>query len=80
MVEVRHREPQSHRRGELVQDPAAGGTNEFAAADSTELYRREGETTHAYVVRLDRILKTGDLATNYPVQPGDVITVPERVF
>jgi polysaccharide export outer membrane protein len=31
-------------------------------------------------VRLDRILKNGDLSTNYPVQPGDVITVPERSF
>ena len=59
---------------------AAGGTNEFAAADRTELYRKEGATTHAYAVRLDRILQKGELATNYPVQPGDVITVPERSF
>ena len=59
---------------------AAGGTNEFAAADRTELYRKEGETTHAYAVRLDSILQKGELTTNYPVQPGDVITVPERAF
>ena len=26
------------------------------------------------------ILESGDLATNYPVQPGDVITIPERAF
>jgi polysaccharide export outer membrane protein len=31
-------------------------------------------------VRLDRILNRGDLSTNYPVSPGDVITVPERTF
>jgi polysaccharide export outer membrane protein len=70
------------RQGMTVLDAvlAAGGTNEFAAADSTELYRKEGEATRAYAVRLDRILQKGDLSTNYPVAPGDVITVPERVF
>ena len=71
-----------YRQGMTVLDAvlAAGGTNEFAAADNTELYRKEGDTTRAYAVRLDRILQKGDLATNYPVQPGDVITVPERAF
>ena len=70
------------RQGMTVLDAvlAAGGTNEFAAADRTELYRKEGEGTRAYAVRLDRILKNGELSTNYPVQPGDVITVPERTF
>ncbi|MET0230575.1 MAG: XrtA/PEP-CTERM system exopolysaccharide export protein [Rhodanobacteraceae bacterium] len=71
-----------YRQGMTVLDAvlAAGGTTEFASADRTELYRKEGEATHAYAVRLDRILKDGDLGTNYPVQPGDVITVPERAF
>jgi polysaccharide export outer membrane protein len=71
-----------YRQGMTVLDAvlAAGGTNEFAAGDRTELYRKEGQGTRAYAVRLDRILKDGDLATNYPVQPGDVITIPERAF
>lgn len=71
-----------YRQGMTVLDAvlAAGGTSEFAAGDRTELYRKEGQGTRAYAVRLDRILKDGDLATNYPVQPGDVITVPERTF
>lgn len=71
-----------YRQGMTVLDAvlAAGGTNEFAAADHTELYRKEGEGTKAYAVRLDRILQKGELTTNYPVQPGDVITVPERTF
>jgi polysaccharide export outer membrane protein len=70
------------RQGMTVLDAvlAAGGTNEFAAGDRTELYRKEGDATHAYAVHLDRILKDGELATNYPVQPGDVITIPERSF
>jgi polysaccharide export outer membrane protein len=71
-----------YRQGMTVLDAvlAAGGTTEFASADRTELYRKEGESTRAYAVRLDQILKKGDLSTNYPAQPGDVITVPERVF
>jgi polysaccharide export outer membrane protein len=71
-----------YRQGMTVLDAvlAAGGTNEFAAADRTELYRKEGEGTRAYAVRLDQILQKGELTTNYPVQPGDVITVPERTF
>ena len=59
---------------------AAGGTNEFAAADQTELYRKEASGTRSYSVQLDRILHKGDLSTNYEAQPGDVITVPERAF
>jgi polysaccharide export outer membrane protein len=72
-----------YRQGMTVLDAvlAAGGTTDFAAADRTELYRKEAEgATRSYSVRLDRILQKGDLATNYPAQPGDVITVPERVF
>lgn len=71
-----------YRQGMTVLDAvlAAGGTNEFAAADRTELYRKDGAGTRAYAIRLDRILKKGDLSTNYAAQPGDVITVPERVF
>jgi len=71
-----------YRQGMTVLDAvlAAGGTNEFAASDRTELYRKSGASTKAFAVRLDRILHKGDLGTNYEVQPGDVTTVPERSF
>lgn len=61
---------------------AAGGLTEFAAPDRSELYRKkaEGDETSKHAVRLDRILNHGDLATNFTVAPGDVITVPERTF
>ncbi|WP_109125613.1 XrtA/PEP-CTERM system exopolysaccharide export protein [Dyella sp. C11] len=72
-----------YRQGMTVLDAvlAAGGTTEFAAPDRTELYRegKDGVTT-PYAVRLDKVLQKGDLATNYPVQPGDVVTVPMRSF
>jgi polysaccharide export outer membrane protein len=72
-----------YRQGMSVLDAvlAAGGTNEFAAADRTRLYRRSANgATQTLEVKLGRILKSGDLETNFPVQPGDVITVPERAF
>lgn len=72
-----------YRQGMTVLDAvlAAGGITEFAAPDRTELYRKgDGQSSASYAVHLDKILQKGDLANNYPVQPGDVITVPQRAF
>ena len=71
-----------YRPGMTVLDAvlAAGGITEFAAADRSDLHRKNAEQTQTYAVRLDRILNRGDLSTNYTVSPGDVITVPERTF
>jgi polysaccharide biosynthesis/export protein len=73
--------PQSlpYRNGMTVMDLVlgAGGVNEFANPGKTILYRANGEH---FQVRLDRIMKNGDMTTNYPLKPGDVITVPERLF
>lgn len=71
-----------YARGMSVLDAIleAGGINEVASANKAKLYRRvEGELGE-YDVRLDDILLRGNLETNYPLQPGDVITVPERLF
>jgi len=70
------------RQGMTVLDAvlAAGGLTEFAAPDRSALYRKSGEGSRSYAVRLDRILDRGDLSTNFKVAPGDVITVPERVL
>ena len=72
-----------YRQGMTVLDAvlAAGGVTEFAAPDRADLFRRnDDDTTSSYAVRLDRILNRGELETNYPVAPGDVITIPERTF
>lgn len=72
----------TYRQGMTVLDAvlAAGGPTEFAAADRSELYRKEGSATKSFEVRLGKIMKKGDLGTNFPVRPGDIITVPERAF
>lgn len=70
---------QPYRQGMTVLDMVleAGGPNEFANLSRTVLYRSSGDRIE---IRLDRILRRGDMATNYALKPGDVITVPERVF
>ena len=72
----------TYRQGMTVLDAilAAGGTTEFASPNKTKLYRRDDESTKMYDIKLQNILSKGDLRTNYALQPGDVISVPERTF
>ncbi|MBB4659791.1 XrtA/PEP-CTERM system exopolysaccharide export protein [Parvularcula dongshanensis] len=53
-----------------------GGLTEFASGNRTKLIR--GDQT--YRVRLDDLLRRGDVSANVPVQPGDIIIVPESRF
>lgn len=71
-----------YRQGMTVLDAvlAAGGVTEFAAPARSDLYRKAGDGTRSFGVRLDLILNQGDLSTNFDVAPGDVITVPERLM
>lgn len=71
-----------HRPGMTVLDAVleAGGPNEFASAGGSKLYRDKDGKRSVMRVKLDEILKQGDLQTNYTLQPGDIITVPERLF
>lgn len=76
----------TYRQGMTVLDAVleAGGVNEFAAPNRAKLYRKQlkdkKEGTEIYDVDLGDILNKGKLETNYYLQPGDVVTVPERLF
>ena len=73
-----------YRQGMTALDAVleAGGTNPYAAPDRTKVFRRNGTKggTNVLSVHLGKILSQGDLGTNIYLQPGDVITVPERLF
>jgi polysaccharide export outer membrane protein len=71
-----------HRQGMTVLDAVleAGGINEFASANRTKLYRRVKDKTEVVDIELGAILNKGDLETNVMLRPGDVVTVPERLF
>ena len=64
----------------VVEHARRSGVTEFAAPAKSDLYRKTGDGTRSYAVRLDHILEDGDLTTNFKVAPGDVITVPERTL
>lgn len=71
-----------YRQGMTVLDAVleAGGTTEFANANRAKLYRRNGDDTQVLPIALARILDKGELQTNLYLKPGDVISVPERLF
>lgn len=78
------RAPQSipYRDGMTVLDLVliAGGTNEFASANKAKLYRKVNGETKVYPIYLSDLIENGKVETNYPLQPSDIVTVPERSF
>ena len=58
-----------------------GGLGEFAAGNRARLVRRTtgGEQT-VYRVRLEDLLKKGDISANVPMRPGDIVIIPESRF
>jgi polysaccharide export outer membrane protein len=71
-----------YRQGMTVLDVIleAGGVTEFASENKTKLYRKVDGKTEIFKIRLKDILRKGKLETNMPLEPGDVVTVPESVF
>ena len=58
----------------------AGSVTPFADANDTKLHRRTKKGDVTYDIRLKDIMQKGDMSTNVILLPGDVITVPERLF
>ncbi len=59
---------------------AVGGLTEFAAGNRAVLIRGQGDDRQSYRLKLDDLLRKGNIAANVPVLPGDVILIPESVF
>jgi polysaccharide export outer membrane protein len=71
-----------HRQGMTVLDAVldSGGVNDFASPNRAKVYRRTKEKTEVFDIELGNILNKGRLETNLLLKPGDVVTVPERLF
>lgn len=73
-----------YRQGMTVLDLVleAGGLSDFAVPARARLYRKEAESgeVSSLKVRLDKIIKKGELGTNVELKAGDVLTIPERRF
>jgi len=72
----------NYRQGMTVLDAilAAGSVNDFAAPNDTKLYREINGKIRVISIYLDDILNKGRLETNIHLRPGDILTVPERLF
>lgn len=71
------------RRGMSILDVMilVGGLTDFASGNNAILVRNEADGSQkSYQVRLDDLLKDGDVTANAYVLPGDVIIIPQSWF
>jgi len=57
-----------------------GGLTDFAAGNRAVLVRYAGGKEEEYNVRLDDLIRDGDISANVALQPGDIIIIPEAWF
>ena len=57
-----------------------GGLNTFASGNQTQLVRMVNGRQVTTVLRLRSLLEDGDLSANVPLQPGDIIIIPQSFF
>ncbi|MCU7918151.1 MAG: polysaccharide export protein [Candidatus Thiodiazotropha sp. (ex Dulcina madagascariensis)] len=77
-------QPQSvpYREGMTLLDVviAVGGLTEFAAGNKATVVRQVNGKTTQYRVRLDDLIRDGDISANVRMLPGDVLIIPETWF
>ncbi|MBI3772209.1 MAG: polysaccharide biosynthesis/export family protein [Gammaproteobacteria bacterium] len=59
---------------------AVGGITEFANGNATTLVRRANGEEMEYRVRIDDLIKDGDISANVHMLPGDILIIPESWF
>jgi polysaccharide export outer membrane protein len=59
---------------------AAGGLTEFAAGNRSVLVRGSGPNQQVLGVRVDDLIRDGDISANVPMLPGDVLIIPQSRF
>jgi polysaccharide export outer membrane protein len=57
-----------------------GGLTEFAAGDRATLVRFENGAQKEYSVKIESLIKDGDIRSNVKILPGDVLIIPESIF
>ena len=76
--------PQSlgYRRGMTILDVmiAAGGLTPFASGNRATISRVVNSQPTTYGLRLDDLIKSGDVTANIEVAPGDIVMIPQSWF
>jgi polysaccharide export outer membrane protein len=57
-----------------------GGLTDFAAGNRATIIRSEDGEERQFEIRLDDLVKDGDITANVAMQPGDVLIIPESFF
>jgi polysaccharide export outer membrane protein len=57
-----------------------GGLPTYASGNKAEMLRTENGAVRTYPLRLNDLMKKGNLKANVTLMPGDVIRIPERFF
>jgi len=71
-----------YREGMSVMDVviAVGGLTEFAAGNRASIVRSVEGKQQKVGVRLNDLIRNGDISANMPVRPGDILVIPESFF
>jgi len=56
------------------------GLSDFADGDNAKLIRKVKGVSKPYVIKLDSLIRDGDISMNRAVLPGDTIIIPESSF
>jgi len=59
---------------------AVGGVTEFASGNNASIIRTVSGQQKKLPVRLDDLIKEGDISANMTMRPGDILVIPESVF
>lgn len=59
---------------------AVGGLTEYAAGNRASVIRTIDGKQQKLNVRLNDLLKRGDISANIPMRPGDILVIPESFF
>lgn len=57
-----------------------GGITDFAAGNKASILRVTDGKAQQFTVRLEDLVKAGDISANVEMQPGDVLIIPESWF
>ena len=59
---------------------AVGGITDFAAGNKANLVRNVDGKQQQFRVRLESLIRDGDISANVEVLPGDILVIPESFF
>ena len=57
-----------------------GGLTKYAAGNKAVIVRKINNQEQTYPLRLDSLIKDGDVRYNFKMQPGDIIIIPQSSF